>query len=376
MRRSRVRRTLTGVLLTTGILTALLMVAAVVFSICSPSLHLLFPPTPEVQRHSVQAIGVPNYTRDEVDTFYTYPEWYIVWSYQAKADFQHAHLPSGYSYFGDIGQFWQAYSRMYGATRRAYPFATGDHIMLVVIGSSFSIEYALKGAYEDTVGRVSELTSRYQMVAEDEYAAKVAEDYAAFVHIRPFYEFSFAQAFRGLWTETSFRKTHLLRTLERRFWLSLDYAAESVYCELIELATHATYGYEDVNTAAWIRFSEAAKGQVLASVKSMKLVKDLGPTEGIVEVPRYQEFTRDTLTPVHHGICFGQIAGNELIVISAIAPGGWTTAESHVQLLLRQPILTAQDRTRAVLLARVSDLCEVLPSLERQGLAIEHLYDF
>ena len=217
MRRPRVRRTLIGLLRAIGILTALLMVAAAAFSFCSHSFELLFPPTPAAERHSVQATEIPNYTRDEVDTFYTYPEWYIVWSYQAKADFQHTHLPSGYSYFGDIGQFWQAYSRMYGATRRVYPFATGDHIMLAVIGSSFSIEYALKGAYEDTVGRVSEWTSRHQMVAEDEYAAKVAEDYAAFVHFRPFYEFSFAQAFRVLWTGTPFRKTHLVGTLERRF---------------------------------------------------------------------------------------------------------------------------------------------------------------
>jgi hypothetical protein len=376
MRRSRVHRPLIRVLLAVGTLIALLMIAAVVFSLCSPPIELLFRPTPEANRHPVQATGIPNYTRDEVDTFYTYPEWYIVWSYQAKADFQHAYLPSGYSHFGDIGQFWQAYSRMYAATRQAYPFAAGDHIMLVVIGSSFSVEYALKGAYEDTVGRASEWTSGHQMVAEDEYAAKVAENYAAFVHVRPFYEFSFGQALRGLWSETPFRKTHLVRTLERRLWLSLDYAVESLYCELIELATHATYGYEDAKTAAWIKFPRTAKAQVLALVKSMKLAKDLEPTQGFIEIPRYQEFTTDVLTLVNHGVRFPQIAGNELIVISAIAPSRWTISEANVQLLLKQPILTAQGRTRAVLLARVSDLNEVLPSLQRQGLKVEHLYDY
>ena len=258
-----------------GYLPTLFLAAGVTFSLCSRPIELLFRPTPESIRHSAETTGISNYLRDEVDTFYTYPEWYIVWSYQSKADFQQAFLPSGYSYFGDIGQFWQACSCMYAATRRVYPFALGDHIMLVVIGSSFSVEYALKGAYEDTVGRLSEWTSGHQMVAEDEYAAKV-EDYAAFVHIRPFYEFSFAKALHGLWTDTPFRKTHLVRAFERRFWLSLDYTVESLYCELIELATHATYGYEDVNTAAWIQSPEAGRAEMLASVKSIKLVRDLG----------------------------------------------------------------------------------------------------
>jgi hypothetical protein len=141
--------------------------------------------------------ALPTTARSEVDTFYTYPEWYIVWSYQSKADFQSNHLPSSYSYFGDIGQFWQAYCCVYAATRAIYPFPTGDHIMLAVIGSSFTLEYALKGLYEETVGRLSEGQAIISQWLRMTYAAQVAESYAAFVHIRPFYEFSFAHALRG-----------------------------------------------------------------------------------------------------------------------------------------------------------------------------------
>jgi len=311
-----------------------------------------------------------------VDTFYTYPEWYIVWSYQAKADFQQKHLPSGYSYFCDIGQFWQAYSRVYAATRRTYPFAVGDHIMLAVIGSSLTVEYTLKGLYEETLGRVSEWTGRDQMTREDRYAASVAENYAAFVHVRPFYEFSFAHALRGLWADTPFRATLFLRTVERRAWLSLDYAVESAYCGVIELATHATYGFEDVRTAAWLEFPAEAKARVLASVPSMKMAKDSAAIEAIVKIPRYQEFTADAQRLIQSGGRFHQVAGNELILISAIAPSGWTISLTNLQLLLSQPILTDRSKSREVLLGKVSDLHEVLPSLERQGLAIEHLYDY
>jgi hypothetical protein len=248
--------------------------------------------------------------------------------------------------------------------------------MLVVIGSSLTLEYTLKGLYERTIGRLSEWTSSNQMVAEDKYAAKVAQDYAAFVHIRPFYEFSFAHALRGIWTETSFLTTHLLRTLERRAWLSLEYAVEAAYCEIIELATHLTYGFEDINTAAWIEFPADAKEHILASVKSMKVIKDLRPTEAIVEIPRYQEFTTDAQTLIQQGVRFRQISGNELMLISAIAPRDWTNSLPQLQLLASQPILTNRAKTRTVLLGRVPELHQTLHLLEQQGLVVEHLYDY
>jgi hypothetical protein len=204
----------------------------------------------------------------------------------------------------------------------------------------------------------------------------VAQDYASFVHIRPFYEFSFAHALRGLWKDVPFSRTHLVRSTERRIWLSVDYGIESVYCELIELATHATYGYEDVNTAAWIQFPSVEKAQLGDMASLVKLVKDLGPTEAIVEVPRYQEFTDAAQSLVGHGVAFRQIAGNELIVMSAIAPRGWTADESKVQPLLVQPILTAPGEVRAVLLCRVSSLGDVIVSLQSQGVRLEHLYDY
>jgi len=374
---SHVRKILRRVLLPLlASVTVLALVAVIGFTIHCRRTQLLFSPTREALRHPAQAAGVANYARPEVDTFYTYPEWYIVWSYQSKADFQRNHLPSGYSYFGDIDQFWQAYCCVYSATRVNYSFPTGDHIMLTVIGSSFSVEYALKGLYEETFGRLSEWTSDHQPVAEDLYAAQVAESYAAFVHIRPFYEFSFAHALRGLWSNTPFRTAHLVRTIERRTWLTLDYSVEAVYCELIELATHATYGFEDTTTAVWVEFPASGNTLVSSPMKSVTIFRDLGNNQAIVEVPRYQEFTTAALNLLHEGVRFRQIAGNELIIISAISPVPWTNSTPSLQLLLAQPLLTVPGNTRNVLLCHVAELHIVVPMLEHQGLRIEHIYDY
>jgi hypothetical protein len=350
------------------------VIAIVYFRVHCASIPLLFSPTTSAVHNPAQAAGLANYSRPEVDTFYTYPEWYIVWSYQSKADFQQGHLPSGYSYFGDIAQFWQAYCRMYSVTRAIYPFPAGDHIMLAVIGSSFSVEYALKGLYEKTVGRLSEWTSRHEPVAEDFYAAQVAENYAAFVHIRPFYEFSFAHALHGLWGETPFRTTHLLRTLERRAWLTLDYSVEALYCQIIELGTHATYGFEDTTTKAWVDFPPEVNSASLGG--HFKIVRDLGGGAAMIEVPRYQEFTPTAQMLIQAGAHFRQIAGNQLIVVSAIAPSQWTNNAPDLQVLLVQPLLTNSGKTRVVLLIPVPELNTALPRLEADGLVIEHLYDY
>jgi hypothetical protein len=356
--------------------TLLLFVTTLVFIWRSRPIPLAFAPTAEAARHPPQAAGIANYVRPEVDAFYTYPEWYIVWSYQAKADYQSRHLPSGYSYFGDIAQYWRAYSLAYSATRGRYPFAIGDHIMLVVIGSSFSLEYALKGAYEETIGRISQWTSHQEMVPVDMYAAQIAEDYAAFVHVRPFYEYSFWKALHGMWSAVPFRSNHPLRSIERRAWLTLDYGVESVYCELIELATHLTYGYEDTMTSAWIEIPPPDGEHALAAVPHMQIKRDLGAGQQIVEIPRYQEFTPSAAFLVKHGARFHQIAGNGLISISAIATSGWAGTLPNTQMLLSQPMLSEPGHMRVLLLCRVTDLHTVLSALERDGVRLEHLYDY
>jgi len=47
--------------------------------------------------------------RPEEDTYFTYPEWYIVYSYQERADFLEKNLPSGFPHFSSIAQYWRGY---------------------------------------------------------------------------------------------------------------------------------------------------------------------------------------------------------------------------------------------------------------------------
>lgn len=354
--------------------TALLVIIAVEIAIgwrCNLRGDVPAPTTRPQQREAITA-GIKDYARPEDDTYLSYAEWYIVWSYQEKADFQQEHLPSGFPYFGAVRQYWGSYCCISRLTRGKYPFNGGEQVMLVVIGTSFSAEYILKSAYEKTIGRVSEWTSGGQRVEEDEYAYKVAREYADFVHIRPFYEFRFAHHVAGLWRETHFWGAHWLRKCERKVFLSVDYAVEAFYCWLIEKATHATYGYEPADTYAWIDNSNPVVFRELPRVKE---VKQAGPRAYIVDISRYQEFTSIALELVQRDVRFVEIAGNSRIIVSALAPDSWRYAGPGTQLFTA-PVLTRPRTQRVVIGSDVAMLNDVLKTLRTDRVTIEHIYDY
>jgi hypothetical protein len=330
---------------------------------CSPVKTGLVPSPP-----SLIGKSIPGYARPEDDSFLEWAEWYIVWSYQEKASWQRTHPASGFPYFGAIGQYWSGYCSSWRVVRGKYPFNFGDHLMLVVIGSSFTVEYGLKGLYEETAGFLSEWTAGGAMTDEDRYAASVAADYGEFVANRPFYEYSFASALRGLWTRTSLLGPHLLRKFERRAWLSLDYGIEAMYCGLITLASHAAYGVEDDMT--WVLATKTGP-DTFAGIPDIKIERAPAPDAVIVRMPRYQKFTEVATQVIGRGVRFREIAGNREIVVSAVVPSGWSGDLKSGEVLFWSPILTNAVLKRVAIRVPVSELQSVTAVLP-----VEHIYDF
>jgi hypothetical protein len=332
----------------------------------------IHPPVPQPPERKALTSDLRDYSRPEDDTYLSYPEWYIVWSYQEKADFQKTYLPSGFPYFGAVRQYWSGYCCVSRVMKGEYPFNAGEQVMLVVIGTSFSAEYILKGAYEKTIGKLSEWTASNQPVAEDEYACKVAREYADFVHIRPFYEFRFAHHVTGLWHGTPLWGTHWIRKWERKAFLTLDYTLEAFYCWLIEKATHVTYGYEPTETFAWIDNANPSLFRDFPRIK----VQETDFKDFIVDIPRYQEFTTVAVQLAARNVHFGEIAGNSQILISVLAPTTWGYGNNNAKLLFSSRVLTRPGTTRDVLVCDVPALSAVLNSLAADQVAVEHIYDY
>jgi hypothetical protein len=272
-----------------------------------------------------------------------------------------------------VRQYWNGYCCISRLTRWKYAFNGGEQLMLVVIGMSFSAEYVLKGVYEKSVGRISEWTSSYQPVEEDQYAYKVAREYADFVHIRPFYEFRFRPHLKGLWSETSLWGWHPARKWERKMFLTVDYAIEAFYCWLIEKLTYISYGHERAETYAWIGNANETLFQQLPAVEK---VQQVGPQAFIVSIPRYQEFTSVASRLAELNAHFVEIAGNTQIIVSVLAPESWHYGQPDGRPLFSTPILTHPELKRFVIGCDATSLHTVLNALAAGNARIEHVYDY
>jgi len=315
---------------------------------------------------------IPSYRRAEEATYLTFPEWYLVFNPQEYAQFLTHDPPSRFSYFKSISQFWFGYAQVYGITRRNYPFNTGNHLMVIVIGTSSTVEYVVKGTYENTVGRLFEWIGSGAKTEEDAYAAEVAREYGDFIPSRPWFEFPFGRKLDGLWSTTGFFGPHFLRKCERKFFLSLEYGVKCIYAGVIRLASHSVYGTADTEIYA----SLTNVPDTAFENSGMKKIKQLGDGSWIVTLPHSQGFTDVVPGLARQGVQFNNIAGNDEILVTVVAPATWQYDLADGRALFTMELLAGSEFKRIAIQAPVKSLGRMLQEIEARGLRIEHLFDY
>ena len=316
------------------------------------------------------------YRRDEGQTFLTHPEWYIVYSSDEYASWLKDRLPTDFPYLASIGQFWLNYREARALTSHQYPFNGGYHVMLAVIGTSYSAELALKALYENTIGRFSGWTAGHQLADEDRFAYAVAQDYGRFIHVYPWYEYGFADKLRRLWTQLPLWGPHPIRKWERKLFLTLEYGVKAVYATAIERATRAAYTPQDD------RMQLVATGwtdSLAAAYPAVKTVARLDTAHTLLAAPRYDAF-RDAmlaLARTHAPVRLTEIAGNDDILVTGVAPRGWASPTYAGQLVYALPLPSDATRERVAMRVKVPDLLPVLDRLAAEGkLDVDHVYDY
>jgi hypothetical protein len=304
-------------------------------------------------------------------SYLSFPEWYLVFNPQEYARILATHPASDFPYFESIGQFWFGYAQVYAVTRHGYPFDSGDHLMDMVIGISTTIEYAAKGLYEGSIGRLSEWSASGR-TAEEDYAATVAKDYGDFVPTQPWFDFPFGKALKGLWTGTGLVGVNMVRKCERKFALSLEYGVKWGYASLIRLASHAVYGLADDKIYATLR---ARQGQPFA-LAGLSWVKKLKKGSWIVTLPHYQGFTDTAPKLAARGADFLDVAGNSEILLTLCAPEARSFDLAPGRRLFSMEMLASPGVQRVAVQVPVKSLGAILRRMKAEGLALEHLYDY
>ena len=305
--------------------------------------------------------------RDEARTWLTFPEWYIVYSAESFGEFLKTRPPSAYHYARDIRGFWSSYCAMnQAAAGRA---GADARIMLYTIGLSYSAELMVKAAYENTLGRLSELIGGYRST-DDAYATNLQQRYGAFMHETPWYEFPFGRAFSGLWDT---REPHAtFRHWERRLALSAEYGVKAGYAKAIGAASGASLGRDERTLRMVVRSTPQALQKVDGR---FKIVTPADKGLLTVEAPRYAQFT-DLLAKLSNSpVQLVEISGNDDIFVTLLLPPNTPVPGPGAHLLTTALAAPAGWR-RVGVSTKVADLLDVIRQARSAGGQLEHVYDY
>lgn len=364
------------------IVKAILIVIALVVAI--PVLGLAYgylttsaPPALEQPQRTAQAqqisaqLGaeIQGYKRPEESTYLTYPEWAIVYAAREYAGFVKDNSPSGFPYFAYVGRFWQDYAAMIRASS-TYGFNFQNHLMLMVIGISHTIEHVIQSVYENTVGRITGLFG--YPASEDAYLATAAGDYATFLDQVPWYQFDYAKRRGELWDLPAAGGAATVRSWERKLGFGLSYSIKQSYADLIKSGLSATSAPAFLDIHVW------GKGPVapaIAGEVDTVLERDLGADGAVFVTKRYQVFTDMIPRLIAKGMQFEEIGGNDDVLVTVLSdkeivlPAGSVAVFSYA-------LPTDPGTVRTGLTASVPQLHLVLPALTAAGARLEHVYDY
>jgi hypothetical protein len=311
-------------------------------------------------------------TRDESQSFVTFTEWYIVYSLDEYAEFLKNNNPSNFPYLEAVGQYWSSSCYINKITLSKYPINWEYQISSMVIGWSFSVENLAKFGYENTIGRLTELTMT-EKTSEDIFAQKVAQDYGTFVHTIPWYEYNFATPIKQLWSLPNTQTHNKIRKWERKIILTIDYGVKFVYGKILKTASQSAYGFDELKLFAVVETPEA---QNLQDIDDLQIISELGPNRYLISITRYEVFTNVVKQLSDKNIKFIEIAGNDEILLSIIIPDKIELKNKDALYLFNMPIVIRTQDKRAVLVTKVNTLLEIVKSLEKQGIKLEHVYDY
>lgn len=309
----------------------------------------------------------------EDSTFLTFPEWYIVFSAQEYAQFlKDGARPSEFNYLDSVKTYWVTYYQVTKETLdRGYSFNFGNHLMLGVIGVSYTGEYLVKALYESTLGSLSEKSANYQPTYEDQYGQEVAYDYGQFLTHTPWYEFPYQEKLKGLWTKTPALSEYPQRSMERKFALSLEYEIKALYGWAMRYATNSVFS--PANPKVEVVTSEIP--QEILDRENIEVISASGSAEFKINLPRYNEFSEISPRLLSEGVEFYTIAGHDEILLTALGSKDFS-GDLKTHVLFETPVYSDVNKKRVALVAKVSELHDLVKRLSENGFIIEHLFDY
>ena len=326
-----------------------------------------------VVRAPTALVNDRGYSRPETDSYLSFPEWHIVYAYEDLAGVLRRGDESDFAYGRQILAFWRSLCGLTRVVTSRSEVGLDKKVALYTIGWNFTADLAFKGAYEKTIGRAFEWLRGADKTAEDQFAAREMQAYAAFLRQTPWYDYPFGARLAAFWRETPLGGAALPRKLERRVVFTLEYGAKAVYGALVGFASDPALGAAGLEIHTIVVGLEAGDA---ARDRRITIVRDLGGGRTLIRTPRHPAYT-DLMTDLaRRGRDVAEIAGNHRILVTVLAPRGPLPALPGATALFEVAIQSIPERRRVGLDVSVDRLAATIRALDRGGASVEHLYDY
>ncbi len=311
---------------------------------------------------------IPDYKRGEEQSYLALPEWYIVFNSEEYADVLTKKTPSAFPYWQSVKEYWNLYSQVDELTER-YPSNFGYKAMLWVIGSSYSLELLVKGAYENTFGRMTEALTSDAGTEEDRLIAKYNQEYGKFIHLRPFVEFSYWSCLKDFWAKSGFFGENFIRKSERKMWFSTEFLVKTVYAWVLGLGSQAAYGAEAERIYAVVQGPDMIKSP---HVKVLTTDHDTH----LISVTRYDVF-RDLLMNLGADQDrLIEVSGNRHIMFTVTGMKNKVPDSMKENIAGTSRVVTDPEKERLLVAGPVSTLISNIRTMQESGYTIEHVFDY
>ncbi len=221
------------------------------------------------------------------------------------------------------------------------------------------------------------------------YTVDISQQYAKFIHTKPFYEFPYFESVGTFWkifgnsysvarkyarhSEIIF-SDNMIMTLFVGLMMTAEYGIKGALSLPIKLLYG---GVEDRFIDLQIKNNETDLNQLgISHTLLQKKAESMW-----IRVPRYMEFTNILKTFSEYNIQIQSIAGNDVIQIRI---SGTTeqlenlqrTKADKIQLAYMWKVPAQDNISQAILIVKIPDLITTLKMLKEKSVAIEYIHDY
>jgi hypothetical protein len=116
-------------------------------------------------------------------------------------------------------------------------------------------------------------------------------------------------------------------------------------------------------------------GDSLRAFPELKIIHERGDKK-IIGITRWGAFTKTIVKIAEEDIDIIEIGGNDEILVSVLIDKNKTSILSYDGLLYESNVVSNSDRKRSVYLLPVSRLLSFIKAARREGVTIEHVFDY